>query len=141
MTAPEPYLPGPLLPAVAELQRRGRGALLVADTTAAVLSLATGGFPTDVAATPERLVEAAKMDGAVLLADASRIVRLNAHLNPPPLPTERTGTRHRTADRLSRAAGVTVVAISAHGTATVFPPGRDVDASPDGPPPIVVAER
>lgn len=54
------------------------------------------------------------MDGAIVLAsDASRIARANVHLVPDPnLPTSETGTRHRTAERVSRQLNVPVVTVS-----------------------------
>ncbi len=92
----------------------GRGGLIVVGDGADVLNICSGGFLLDAAFTPQRLSELAKMDGAIILAqDASRIARANVHLVPNPnVPTVETGTRHRTAERVARSLGVTVIAVS-----------------------------
>jgi diadenylate cyclase len=55
------------------------------------------------------------MDGAIILdKDVSRILRAGVHLMPDPsIPTEESGTRHRTADRVARQTGVPVISVSA----------------------------
>lgn len=92
----------------------GRGGLIVIGDSPEVLSICSGGFLMDAAFTPQRLSELAKMDGAIILdADASRIARANVHLVPNPnVQTNETGTRHRTAERVAKALGVTVIAVS-----------------------------
>ena len=54
------------------------------------------------------------MDGAVVLSgDGTRIVRAAVHLMPDPsIPTEESGTRHRTAERVSKQSGFPVVSVS-----------------------------
>lgn len=94
---------------------RGRtGALIVLGWDRTVDSISTGGFALDVPFTATGLRELAKMDGAVILdADASRIVRAAVHMMPDPtIPTEETGTRHRTADRTARQTGYPVISVS-----------------------------
>ena len=61
-----------------------------------------------------RLRELAKMDGAVVLStDGSRIVRAGTHLMPDAaIPTEESGTRHRTAQRVAVQTGYTVISVS-----------------------------
>ncbi|MEO9224158.1 MAG: DNA integrity scanning diadenylate cyclase DisA [Acidimicrobiales bacterium] len=94
--------------------RGGMGALIVIGDGPEVLNLCSGGFLLDAAFSPQRLFELAKMDGAVILAsDASRIARANVHLVPDAsVPTSETGTRHRTAERVARSLGVTVLSVS-----------------------------
>lgn len=95
---------------------RGRtGALVVLGDTPEVIGLCTGGFALDVPYTSTALRELAKMDGAIVITtDLSRIVRAGVHLMPDPqLETVETGTRHRTADRVSRQTGVPVATVSA----------------------------
>jgi len=95
---------------------RGRtGALIVIGESPEVDALCTGGFALDVPFTATGLRELAKMDGAIILdADVSRIVKAAVHLMPDPsIPTEESGTRHRTADRVARQTGVPVVSVSA----------------------------
>ncbi|HET9873646.1 MAG TPA: DNA integrity scanning diadenylate cyclase DisA [Propionibacteriaceae bacterium] len=94
---------------------RGRtGALVVLGNSRDVQQLSTGGFSLDVVYTPTALRELAKMDGAIILgSDVSRIVGAGVHLMPDPsIDTVETGTRHRTADRVSRQTGVPVVSVS-----------------------------
>jgi diadenylate cyclase len=95
---------------------RGRtGALVVLGDTPDVIALCTGGFALDVPYTPTSLRELAKMDGGIVItSDLSRIVRAGVQLMPnPQLETVETGTRHRTADRVSRQTGVPVATVSA----------------------------
>ncbi|GAB3921005.1 DNA integrity scanning diadenylate cyclase DisA [Microlunatus endophyticus] len=88
---------------------------MVLGDTPEVIALCTGGFVLDVAYTPTALRELAKMDGGIVItSDLSRIVRAGVHLMPDPqLETVETGTRHRTADRVSRQTGVPVATVSA----------------------------
>ncbi len=49
----------------------------------------------------------------MLTPDAGYIARANVHLVPNPnVPTEETGTRHRTAERVARSIGVPVISVS-----------------------------
>lgn len=91
------------------------GALIVLGHTPAVAAISTGGFAIDVALSATALRELAKMDGAILVTgDLSRIVHAGVHLMPDAqVPTDETGTRHRTADRVSRLTGVPVITVSA----------------------------
>ena len=54
------------------------------------------------------------MDGAVVLTDdATRILRAAVHLMPDPtIPTEESGTRHRTAERTGLQTGYPVISVS-----------------------------
>jgi diadenylate cyclase len=94
--------------------RAKRGALVVVSDGPDVLAICSGGLLLDAPFSPQRLAEVAKMDGAIILAsDASRIARANVHLVPDPtVPTGETGTRHRTAERVARSLGVTVISVS-----------------------------
>jgi diadenylate cyclase len=94
---------------------RGRtGGLLVLGHDKTVEQISTGGFSLDMPFTATGLRELAKMDGAVILdKDCSRIVRAAVHLMPDSsIPTEETGTRHRTADRVAQQTGLPVVSVS-----------------------------
>lgn len=94
---------------------RGRtGALIVLGWDRQVEQVANGGFDLDVAFSATRLRELSKMDGAIVLdADALTITRAAVQLMPDPsLPTEETGTRHRTADRVSRQTHHPVISVS-----------------------------
>ena len=94
---------------------RGRtGALLVLGNDKTVESISTGGFALEVPFTATGLRELAKMDGAIILdKDATRIMRAAVHLMPDPrIPSDETGTRHRTADRVARQTGFPVISVS-----------------------------
>ena len=94
---------------------RGRtGALIVLGQDKTVDTISTGGFTLDVPFTATGLRELAKMDGAIILSsDVSRIHRANVHLMPDhTIPSEETGTRHRTADRVAKQTGFPVVSVS-----------------------------
>ena len=90
------------------------GALICVGDTENVLAAGDDGFRLDVSFTANRLFELCKMDGAVVVdRDLTKILRANYHLNPDPsLPTSETGTRHRTAARMSLLTKATVIAVS-----------------------------
>ena len=90
------------------------GALICVGDTESVLAAGDDGFKLDVSFTANRLFELCKMDGAVVVdRDLTKILRANYHLNPDPsLPTSETGTRHRTAARMSLLTKATVISVS-----------------------------
>jgi len=94
--------------------RGGTGALVVLGFNDMVASICSGGFVIDVEFTAPRLRELSKMDGAVVLDQCTgRIVRAGVQLLPDPsTPTTETGTRQRTAERVSRQTGFPVIAVS-----------------------------
>jgi diadenylate cyclase len=94
---------------------RGRtGALIVLGYDKVVEEICTGGFRLDVEFSATRLRELCKMDGAVVLSsDGTRIVRAAVHLMPDPaIPSEESGTRHRTAERVAKQTGYPVISVS-----------------------------
>ena len=94
-----------------------------------VLAAGSDGFALDVSFTANRLFELCKMDGAVVIdKDLTRIVRANFHLNPDAtLPTAETGTRHRTAARMSLLTKSIVLAVSSRRSLiTVYVDGRAI---------------
>ena len=94
---------------------RGRtGALIVLGQDKTVESIATGGFTLDVPFTATGLRELAKMDGAIILdKDITRVHRAAVHLMPDhTIPSEETGTRHRTAERVAKQTGHPVISVS-----------------------------
>ena len=108
--------PGTALREGLERILRGRtGALIVLGQDKLVESVSTGGFALDVPFTATGLRELAKMDGAIILdSDAQRILRAAVHLMPDPsIPTDESGTRHRTADRVARQTGLPIISVSA----------------------------
>jgi diadenylate cyclase len=90
------------------------GALIVLGHDKVVETLCTGGFPLDVEFASTRLRELAKMDGAIVLDDSlTRILWAATHLVPDPtIPTDESGTRHRTAERVAKQTGYPVVSVS-----------------------------
>ncbi len=94
---------------------RGRtGALIVVGHDRSVESILTGGFTLDVPFSATALRELAKMDGAIVLDQhIARIYRANVHLVPDhTIPSEETGTRHRTAERVAKQTGAPVISVS-----------------------------
>ncbi len=90
------------------------GALIVVGDSPEVLELLDGGFRLDAPFTAAALYELSKMDGGIILTrDASRILYANVQLNPEPsIPSQETGIRHRTAERVARQTGQLVIAVS-----------------------------
>jgi diadenylate cyclase len=90
------------------------GGLLVIGDPDDLAFLLSGGLKIDIDYTPAFLYQLAKMDGALVLnANATKIVWGNVQLTPDPtIATSETGTRHRTAERISKQADALVVAIS-----------------------------
>ena len=94
---------------------RGRtGGLVVLGNDKTVEKIAAGGFTIDVEFSATRLRELAKMDGAIICdTDATRIHAAAVQLLPDAtIPTDETGTRHRTADRVAKQTGFTIVSVS-----------------------------
>jgi diadenylate cyclase len=104
----------PLREGLDRILKAGMGALIVIGDGPDVLNISSGGFLVNAAFSPQRLSELAKTDGAIVLTpDAGYIARANVHLVPNPnVPTDETGTRHRTAERVARSIGVPVISVS-----------------------------
>lgn len=93
--------------------RGNTGGLIVLGMDRTVESMCTGGFVLDVEFTATRLRELAKLDGALILdKDMTKILRAGALVPDASIPTEETGTRHRTADRVSKQCNFPVVSVS-----------------------------
>jgi diadenylate cyclase len=93
--------------------RGNTGALIVRGYDETVAKLCSGGFELNIGFSATRLRELAKMDGAIVLDGSGTIVRAAVQLMPDPaLPTDEAGTRHRTADRVSRQTGYPVISVS-----------------------------
>ncbi len=90
------------------------GGLIVVGDSPELMNIVSGGFYINCEFTPARLYELAKMDGAIITNhDASRILIANAQLDPNPvLPSQETGIRHRTAERVAQQTEELVVAVS-----------------------------
>ena len=115
MAALAAVAPGrPLREGLDRILKANMGALIVIGDGPEVLNISSGGFLVNASFTPQRLSELAKTDGAIVLdEDAAHIARANVHLVPNPnVPTEETGTRHRTAERVARSIGVPCLSVS-----------------------------
>jgi diadenylate cyclase len=94
--------------------RGSTGALIVLGYDETVEGLCSGGFELNAAFSATRLRELAKMDGAIVLDESgSHILRAAVQLVPDPsIPTEESGTRHRTAERVARQTSYPVISVS-----------------------------
>jgi diadenylate cyclase len=90
------------------------GGLIVIGDPEELAFMFSGGFKLDLDYSPAQMYELAKMDGAIVLStNATRIAQANVQLTPDPtILTNETGTRHRTAERVSKQTDALVVAIS-----------------------------
>jgi diadenylate cyclase len=90
------------------------GGLLVIGDPEDISFLFSWGIKLDVDYTPALLYQVAKMDGAIILnSEATRIGFANVHLMPDPtISSSETGTRHRTAERVSKQTKALAIAIS-----------------------------
>ena len=94
--------------------RGNTGGLIVLGFDKTVETMCTGGFVLDVEFAATRLRELCKLDGGIVLSsDLSKILRAGVQFVPDAtIPTEETGTRHRTADRVARQTGFPVISVS-----------------------------
>src|SRR5215467_15762410 len=90
------------------------GGLLVVGDLDDISHLLSGGIKLDIDYTPALLYQVAKMDGAIVLnGNATRITIANVQLMPDPtILSLETGTRHRTAERVSKQTDALVIAVS-----------------------------
>ena len=90
------------------------GGLILVGEADEVSFLFSGGIKLDVDYSPALLYQLAKMDGAIVLApESNRILWANVQLMPDPtILSMETGTRHRTAERVSKQTKALVIAIS-----------------------------
>ncbi len=113
----------PLRSGLDDIIRAGLGALIVIGEPNRLAFLFSGGIRLDQPFTPQLLYELAKMDGAIIVnADLTKLVYANVQLMPDPtIPSAETGTRHRTAERVSKQTDALVISISQQReTVTVF---------------------
>src|SRR5689334_23461004 len=124
LAAIETIAPGtPLRQAVDDVICSHEGALIVLGDSSELSFLYSGGIRLDAPFRPQLLYELAKMDGAIIIdATVRRLAWANVQLMPDPtIPSEETGTRHRTAERVAKQTGALVVSVSQQReTVTVF---------------------
>src|SRR5689334_12913262 len=90
------------------------GGLIVVGDPGDISHLLSGGIKLDIDYTPAMLYQVAKMDGAIVLnPEATKIGWANVQLMPDPtILSLETGTRHRTAERVSKQTDALVIAVS-----------------------------
>jgi len=124
LAAIEKIAPGtPVRQAVDDVIRSHEGALIVFGDPQELSFLFSGGIRLDAPFRPQLLYELAKMDGAIIVdAAVKRLAWANVQLMPDPtIPSEETGTRHRTAERVAKQTGALVVSVSQQReTVTIF---------------------
>jgi diadenylate cyclase len=124
LAAIETIAPGtPIRQAVDDIIRSHEGALIVIGDPQELAFLYSGGIRLDAPFRPQLLYELAKMDGAIIVDTAvRRLAWANVQLMPDPtIPSEETGTRHRTAERVAKQTGALVISVSQQReTVTVF---------------------
>jgi len=114
--AQDQLIPGqPLRNGVDLIADKKTGALIVIGTSAKLEKISSGGVSlNNCSYTPEMVSELAKMDGAIIVdKNVNNILKANVHLNPSDdIATSQTGTRHRTAERVSVETELSVLAVS-----------------------------
>lgn len=104
----------PLREGLESILKARTGALIVVGDSQDVLKLVDGGFFINKEYSQAYLYELAKMDGAIVLSkDLKKILYANAMLiQDTSISTDETGTRHKTASRVSKQTGEIVISIS-----------------------------
>jgi diadenylate cyclase len=100
--------------AIDDVIRSREGALIVVGEPNELSFLFSGGMRLEQPFTPQFLYELAKMDGAIIVNPTlTKIAYANVQLMPDPtIPSNETGTRHRTAERVAKQTGALVISIS-----------------------------
>src|SRR3989440_12166073 len=100
--------------AIDDVIRSREGALIVIGDPGELSFLFSGGMRLEQPFTPQFLYELAKMDGAIIVTPTlTKIAYANVQLMPDPtIPSNETGTRHRTAERVAKQTGALVISIS-----------------------------
>src|SRR5215203_5388004 len=109
--------------AIDDIIRSREGALIVIGDPRELAFLFSGGIQLDEPFRPQLLYEVAKMDGAIIVNESvSRLAHANVQLMPDPtIPSNETGTRHRTAERVAKQTEALVISISQQReTVTLF---------------------
>jgi len=99
--------------ALDDILRARMGALIVFETED-ISKVMDGGFRINCKFSAQRLIELAKMDGAIVVSqDLKKILYANTLLVPSgKFKTNETGTRHKSAERTAKHLGTIVVAVS-----------------------------
>jgi len=94
--------------------RARTGALIVIGDSNDVMMLVDGGFYINSEYSPSHIYELAKMDGAIIISkDLKRLIFANTHLVPDStIPSNETGTRHKTGERVAKQTNEIVICVS-----------------------------
>jgi diadenylate cyclase len=106
-----------------DIIRSRDGALIVIGEPQDLAFLFSGGIRLDQPFRGQLLYELAKMDGAIIVSsDLTKLAFANVQLMPDPtIPSDETGTRHRTAERVAKQTDALVISISQQrSTISVF---------------------
>jgi diadenylate cyclase len=126
---------------IERILQAGKGALIVLGNGPGVDAISSGGFTLQRAPfSPARLAELAKMDGGIVMdANSAHILAANVHFVPDSaIPTDETGSRHRTAERVAKQTRLPVVAVSeGRKVATLYIDGDKIEL----PSPAAIAAR
>jgi diadenylate cyclase len=124
LTAVARIAPGtPLRQGIDDVIRSREGALIVIGEPAELEFMFSGGIALAQPFTPQLLYELSKMDGAIVVdTGIGQITHANVQLMPDPtIPSDETGTRHRTAERVAKQTNALVISISQQReTVTLF---------------------
>jgi diadenylate cyclase len=137
LVALERIAPGTgLRQAIDDIIRSREGALIVIGDPDELKFLYSGGIRLDQPFTPQLLYELSKMDGAIVVdPKLAKLAYANVQLMPDPtIPSNETGTRHRTAERVAKQTGALVISISQQrSTISVYtgPARYQLDPVPD----------
>ncbi len=113
----------PLREGLEHILRSQSGALILIVDRPEVMDIAEGGFRLNADFSPAKLYELAKMDGAIILdQDIKKILAANTQLVPDlGIPSNETGIRHRTAERVARQTNALTISISERrGVITIY---------------------
>ena len=99
--------------ALDDILRAQMGALIVVEKDG-LAGIMEGGFKLNCRFSAQKLVELAKMDGAIIVSnDLKQILYANTLLTPgAKFATKETGTRHKAAERTAKQLGTIVIAVS-----------------------------
>jgi diadenylate cyclase len=100
--------------ALEQILKAKTGALIVIGDLEKIKPIINGGFQINIDFSPNRLYELCKMDGAIILSkDCKKILFANVILFPDAsIPSQETGVRHATAERVARQTGQLVISVS-----------------------------
>lgn len=104
----------PLRAGIDNVLRAKTGGLIVIGYSDDMVQVVDGGFYINCDFSPAHLYELAKMDGAIILSDdGGKILYANTQLVPNNnIPSNETGIRHRTAERVAKQTNNLVISIS-----------------------------